>query len=444
VLVAPGFDWIAAVLGVWQAGGLVVPLPLAAPEPELRQALEDAAPELIVVDSEHLPRASTPAAALGIPVRDVAELLTAPARAEAPLPEIAPERPALMLYTSGTTGRPKGVVHTHGSLLAQVRSLHEAWRWQARDHVLLVLPLHHVHGIVNVILCALGAGARCTIHRKFDAALTWESFRHDGLTLFMAVPTIYAKLLGEYAAADEETRQRWRTAARGLRLFVSGSAALPVSVMEEWERLTGHRLLERYGMTEIGMALSNPLVGDRVPGHVGLPLPRVDVRVTDDDGVPLQAGTPGELQVRGPTVFREYWRRPEETAASFTADGWFRTGDETVETPSGFRILGRRSVDILKSGGEKLSALEIEELFRTHPEVADVAVVGVPDPHWGERVCAAILARPDATPDPAALRKWAAERLSPWKVPRELRVVEELPRNALGKVVKPEVRRLFS
>jgi malonyl-CoA/methylmalonyl-CoA synthetase len=295
-----------------------------------------------------------------------------------------------------------------------------------------------------VILCALGAGARCTIHLKFDAARTWESFRDDGLTLFMAVPTIYTKLLGEYAAADQATRRGWQSAARALRLFVSGSAALPVSVMEEWERLTGHRLLERYGMTEIGMALSNPLVGDRVPGHVGLPLPRVDVRVTDDDGAPLPAGNPGELQVRGPTVFREYWRRPEETASSFTADGWFRTGDETVETPSGFRILGRRSVDILKSGGEKLSALEIEELFRTHPEVADIAVVGVPDAHWGERVCAAILARPDATPDPAALRKWAAERLSPWKVPRELRVVEELPRNALGKVVKPEVRRLFS
>jgi malonyl-CoA/methylmalonyl-CoA synthetase len=455
VLVAPGFEWMAAVLGIWQAGGMVVPLALAAPAPELQQTLEDAAPELVIAEPAYLARIEAPAEALGIAVRDVASLLAPSRRASAPLPDtapkhaptqlpdVAPERAALMLYTSGTTGRPKGVVHTHASLAAQVRSLHEAWRWRASDHVLLVLPLHHVHGIVNVLLCALGAGARCTIHHKFDARTTWKSFHKDRLTLFMAVPTIYTKLLAELEAVDERTRFSWQAGAVELRLFVSGSAALPVSVMEDWERLTGHRLLERYGMTEIGMALSNPLAGDRVPGHVGRPLPGVEVRVTDDAGAPLPAGTPGELQVRGPTLFREYWKRPEETAASFTDDGWFKTGDETVETPSGFRILGRRSVDILKSGGEKLSALEIEEMFRTHPDVADIAVVGVPDEKWGERVCAAILARPDTAPDPAALRKWASERLAPWKVPREVRVVDELPRNALGKVVKPEVRRIF-
>jgi malonyl-CoA/methylmalonyl-CoA synthetase len=223
---------------------------------------------------------------------------------------------------------------------------------------------------------------------------------------------------------------------------VSGSAALPVGVLERWEEATGHRLLERYGMTEIGMALSNPLAGARVPGHVGTPLPRMEVRVAGDDA-PVPSGTPGELQVRGPALFREYWRRPSETAASFTADGWFRTGDEVVETPLGFRILGRRSVDILKTGGEKVSALEIEEALRAHADVTDCAVVGVPDPTWGDRVCAAVVAAPGRRPDPEALRKWLAQRLSPWKVPREVRMMDALPVNALGKVVKPELRRLF-
>ena len=196
-------------------------------------------------------------------------------------------------------------------------------------------------------------------------------------------------------------------------------------------------------MTEIGMALSNPLIGKRVPGHVGKPLPGVEVRVTDDEDGVLPDGSEGELQVCGPQLFREYWRRPDETTSAFTTDGWFHTGDEVVVTPDGFRILGRHSVDILKSGGEKLSALEIEEVLRTHPEVVDCAVVGVADSDWGERVCAAVMARPNRSPEPSALRAWAAERLSPWKVPREVLLVAELPRNALGKVVKTEVRVLF-
>jgi malonyl-CoA/methylmalonyl-CoA synthetase len=223
-----------------------------------------------------------------------------------------------------------------------------------------VLPLHHVHGIVNVMLCALAAGARCSILARFDPVETWKRLAHDKLTVFMAVPTIYTKLLAEYARTGEAVRDRWRIGAAGLRLCVSGSAALPVSVLESWEKITGQRLLERYGMTEIGMALSNPLLGARVAGHVGTPLPGVEVRVVGEGGAVVAPGAPGELQVRGPALFHEYWRRPDETAAAFTADGWFRTGDEVVETPRGFRILGRQSVDILKSGGEKLSALEID------------------------------------------------------------------------------------
>ena len=447
VLVPPGLTWITLVLGIWRAGGIAVPLPVTAPGPELERALEDADAETVIVTPETVDRVVGPAARLGVTVRSADELLHAgpssePAHA-GPLPTVARERGALMLYTSGTTGRPKGVVHTHASLAAQVRSLHEAWGWTADDHVLLVLPLHDVHGIVNVLLCALVAGARCTVHPKFDAVTTWKSLESDGLTLFMAVPTIYGRLLTEDARADVTVSERRRAAARRLCLFVSGSAALPARTLEDWEAVTGHRLLERYGMTEIGMALSNPLIGKRVPGHVGKPLPGVEVRVTDDEDGVLPDGSEGELQVRGPQLFREYWRRPDETTSAFTTDGWFHTGDEVVVTPDGFRILGRRSVDILKSGGEKLSALEIEEVLRTHPEVVDCAVVGVADSDWGERVCAAVVARPNRSPEPSALRAWAAERLSPWKVPREVLLVAELPRNALGKVVKTEVRVLF-
>ena len=213
---------------------------------------------------------------------------------------------------------------------------------------------------------------------------------------------------------------------------MSGSAALPVGVLERWEEITSHRLLERYGMTEIGMALSNPLIGTRVPGHVGAPLPLVAVRVIGEDGTQSTSGVPGELQVRGPTLFREYWRRPEETAAAFTADGWFRTGDEVVETPLGFRVLGRRSVDILKTGGEKVSALEIEEVLRRHPGVSDCAVVGVPDPVWGDRVCAAVVGARGRVPDPAALRDWVRERLSPWKVPPRRATGRRPPRERAG------------
>ena len=440
-LIPPGSVWTATALGVWRVGGVLVPLPLTAPAPELAQVLGDADPEVVIAADEFVGRVAGPAAGKKVVVRQVGELLAAEAPAH--LPAIPPDRGALMLYTSGTTGRPKGVVHTHGSLAAQVRSLHEAWGWREDDHVLLVLPLHHVHGIVNVLVCALAAGARCTVHPKFESVAVWDALANDDLTLFMAVPTIYARLTDEHARADATTGERWSTGARRLRLHVSGSAALPVQLLQHWEELTGHRLLERYGMTEIGMVLSNPLEDGRLPGHVGWPLPDVEVRVTDDDGAVLSAGEAGELHVRGPLLFREYWRRPEETAEAFTVDSWFRTGDEVVETPRGFRILGRRSVDILKSGGEKLSALEVEETLRTHPEIAECAVVGVPDEQWGDRVCAAVVAGPGYAPEPSALRAWAGERLSPWKVPREIRVVAELPRNALGKVVKPKLRGLF-
>ena len=246
---------------------------------------------------------------------------------------------------------------------------------------MLVLPLNHVHGIVNVTLCPLAVGACCEAPGSFDAAALWERFASGEVTVFMAVPTIYARLVTAWEAASTSTRQRWSAGAAGLRLMVCGSAALPVSTLERWRELTGQVLLERYGMSELGMALSNTLT-KRVPGHVGEPFPGVEVRVVGDDGADVAEGQPGELLVRGPQVFAGYWGRPEATADAFV-DGWFRTGDVAVHEPDGYRLLGRSSVDIIKTGGEKVSALEIEEVLRTHPAIADCAVVGARRPGVG-------------------------------------------------------------
>jgi malonyl-CoA/methylmalonyl-CoA synthetase len=288
----------------------------------------------------------------------------------------------------------------------------------------------------------LWAGATCEAPGGFDAHQTWERLAAGELTLFMAVPTIYARLIAAWEAADATDRQRWSVGARRARLMVSGSAALPVSTLARWEELTGHVLLERYGMTELGMALSNTL-DRRVPGKVGEPLPFVEARIVDDDGHDLPDGNAGELLVRGPQVFVEYWQRPLETTAAFV-DGWFRTGDVAVHEPDGYRLLGRSSVDIIKTGGEKVSALEIEEVLRTHPTVRDCAVVGIADDEWGERVCCAVVPADEVRVTAEELRAWGKERLAPAKVPTRFVFVAELPRNTMGKVVKPDVGKLFS
>jgi len=363
-----------------------------------------------------------------------------------PLPGVAEGRRAMMVYTSGTTGRPKGVVTTHANITAQVASLVTAWEWRGDDAIPLVLPLHHVHGIINVLACALWAGARCEMLPRFEGEQVWSRIARGDLTLFMAVPTIYGKLIAAWEAAPTERQRTWSKgcAPPRMRLMVSGSAALPVQRFERWREISGHVLLERYGMTEIGMALSNPLRGERRPGFVGTPLPGVEVRLVDDAGRAVPAGTPGEIEVRGANVFLEYWRRPEATAAAFR-DGWFRTGDVAVLEDGSYRILGRSSVDIIKTGGYKVSALEIEETLRTHPAVQDCAVVGVQDPEWGQRICAAVeLRRSGEALTLDALQRWAKERIAPYKIPRALLSVTVLPRNAMGKVTKPEVVKLFT
>lgn len=259
----------------------------------------------------------------------------------------------------------------------------------------------------------------------------------------MAVPTIYRRLIEAWKRANSATRTAWASGAGACRLSVSGSAALPVTTLELWEEITGQRLLERYGMTEIGMALSNPLDGERRPGYVGKALPGIEVRLVDEANHLVAEGEPGLIQVRGATVFNEYWRQPKETEAAFTTDGWFITGDQAVVEAGAYRILGRSSVDILKTGGEKISALEIEGVMLTHPGVRECAVVGVPDVDWGDRVCAVIVSEDKDHLSTDELRTFAKKRLAPYKVPKEILIVPELPRNTMGKVTKPEVLKFF-
>ena len=258
----------------------------------------------------------------------------------------------------------------------------------------------------------------------------------------MAVPTVYAKLIDAWEKASPKDQVRMSEGCQKMRLMVSGSAALPVSILERWKKISGHVLLERYGMTEIGMAISNSLHGERFPGCVGAPLPGVEIALTDEGGGLVERGAPGEIVVRGPNVFMEYWGKPEETKKTFR-DGWFLTGDVAVEENGVYRILGRSSVDIIKTGGYKVSALEIEETLLTHPDIKEVAVVGIPDPIWGERVCAAVVLRPGAQLNSESLRAWGKERLATYKVPKDSIALDELPRNAMGKVSKPTLKKII-
>jgi malonyl-CoA/methylmalonyl-CoA synthetase len=439
-LVEPSYAWVVTQWAAWRAGGIAVPLCIAHPKPELEHVIGDSGAEILIADAALADRLEAIASERQLRLLRAEELVASASSAS--LPEVGRERAAMIVYTSGTTGKPKGAVTTHANIAAQVESLVEAWEWSADDSILEVLPLHHVHGIINVLSCALWAGATCEMLPTFDAAEVWGRFEAGDLTLFMAVPTIYSKLVAEWERQPEERRQTLTRACESFRLMVSGSAALPVGTLERWRQISGHLLLERYGMTEIGMALSNPLHGERRPGHVGAPLPGVEIRRLDESGEPAPDEAPAELEVRGPAVFSEYWNRPDETAAAFR-DGWFLTGDIAVVDRGSYRLLGRDSVDIIKTGGYKVSALEIEECLRQHPTIAECAVVGVADEEWGERVAAAVVLEEGEDLLLGELRAWCKERLASYKAPSRLELVEALPRNAMGKVTKPDLRGLF-
>jgi malonyl-CoA/methylmalonyl-CoA synthetase len=444
LLLEPGADFVSAFFGVLLAGGCVVVLSPLHPPAEMNYFADDSHARTVLTSPG--PMAERARATLASSGRRVIEL--SPPRAGETLssdagPGATEEDPALQLYTSGTTGKPKGAVLTHENLGIQQVLLGEAWGWSEMDRLLHALPLHHLHGLGIALLTALGAGASVRM-MPFDAAAVWNGMRSS--SVFMGVPTMYAKLFSRFDTADESTRARWARGARTLRLATSGSAALPVTVGERWRSITGHYPLERFGMTEIGVGLTNPLHGERRPGMVGHPLRTVETRIKDERG---KDAAEGELWVRGPSVFALYHERPEATVQAFFEDAdrgrpWFRTGDTVTRDAAGYyRILGRTSVDILKSGGYKLSALEIEEVLREHPAVAEVAVIGLPDPTWGDKVVACVVARPgmEASCGEVVLRAFAKERLAPYKVPKEVVLFSELPRNAVGKVLKPELAR---
>jgi malonyl-CoA/methylmalonyl-CoA synthetase len=438
-LARPGFTYVAMQWGIWMAGGIAVPLSLFHPRPELQYVVEDTDAEILMAVPELGDRVLPMARDLG------RRFVLGRIREDQPteeLPHVDPCRRAMIIYTSGTTGKPKGVVFTHDAIRTQIDRLINAWEWSHHDRILLVLPLHHMHGILNVTLCSLWAGAQCHMMAGFDAKETLNRIAQGNLTLFMAVPTVYVKLIRAWEDAPAELRERMSAGCKNMRLMVSGSAALPARVLEKWEQISGHVLLERYGTTEIGMALSNPLHGERRAGHVGQPFPDVELRLVDEDGREVDPARPGEIVVRGPGQFLEYWGKPETTAQSFR-DGWFRTGDIAEIRDGSYAILGRSSVDIIKSGGYKISALEIEEVLSEHPNIEEVAIVGIEDDEWGERVCAALVLRPESDLTLESLRAWSKERLAAYKAPTRMIRVDRLPRNPLGKLVKPEIVEFF-
>lgn len=438
-MVTPGFDYVKVQWAIWQAGGIAVPLCLSHPLPSLQYVMEDTEATVLVVSPqyEELLKGLTTEKNIRLVVLGKEKEIHVSA-----LPEIDSRRRAMILYTSGTTNKPKGVVSTHANLEAQISTLVAAWEWSNKDHVLCVLPLHHVHGIVNVISCAMWSGATCEFIPEFSADEIFRLFQKGDINVFMAVPTIYFKLIAYWESLPKQDQDLLTVAMSKFRLMVCGSAALPVSVMEKWKIISGHNLLERYGMTEIGMAISNPYHGERRAGYVGLPLPGVEVKLVNEQMLAVNVGEPGEILVRGKNVFSEYWNKPEATAKEFTTDGWFKTGDVAIIENGYIRIMGRNSVDIIKSGGYKISALEIEEVLRTHSLITDCAVVGIDDEEWGELIVAVLVVN-DKAINLEDLNKWLRANMAAYKTPRKYLLVDELPRNAMGKVTKNDVKKLF-
>ena len=336
------------------------------------------------------------------------------------------DSPAALVYTSGTTGTSKGAVLTHSNFTSNALNLKAAWQITQADRLLLPLPLFHVHGLGNGIHCWLASGCRMRLQERFESSKAEETFLDFRPTLFFGVPTIYVRLL-------EISEQVAQTIGQFMRLFVSGSAPLPGHVLEAFHKRFGHTILERYGMTETLMNFSNPYVGERRAGSVGMPLPGVLVRLLNSDGEPVPNGQTGELYLRGPNVFREYWRNERATDEAFV-DGYFRTGDLASSSADGYYTLHGRRCDLIISGGFNIYPREIEDFLTEQPEVAEAAVIGTPDRLRGEVPVAYLVAR--SAVDPAQMEQRCRKALASFKVPRAFHVVENLPRNALGKVQK--------
>jgi len=437
-LVPANFAYACIQWGIWRAGGIAVPLSDKHPLPSIKYILDDTKTSTVVFSKEFK--------TVLAPLFDTTKIRFISSEdfgnQNGGLPDIQMNRSALILYTSGTTGSPKGVVTTHNNIRTQITALTNSWEWNKKDHVLNVLPMHHIHGIINMLSCALWSGACCEFLPGFSSKAVFDIFLKKEVNVFMAVPTIYFKLITYYNQLSGSEQQLISKQFKTFRLMVSGSAALPVSVLEEWKQISGHTLLERYGMTEMGMAISNPYTGERKPGHIGQALPGVSIRLADENNTEVAKGMTGEIQIKGANVFKEYWGKPTETTNTFTADGWFKSGDIAILEDDSYKILGRNSIDIIKSGGYKISALEIEEVLRTHPKIKDCGVVGIPDDEWGELIGASlILASNDL--DIEQLKEWLKEKLPGYKTPKKYIIQNELPRNAMGKVTKNDLKNIF-
>lgn len=413
VLATPTAATVLAVTGCLLAGVQVVPVPADVGVAERRHMLADSGAQAwlgpVPAETEGLPH---------IPVR-------LRARSWHRYPEPSPDDVAMVIYTSGTTGPPKGVQLSRRAIAANLDALADAWQWTADDVLVHGLPMYHVHGLVLGLLGSLRVGNRFVHTGKPTPA----GYAAAGGTLYFGVPTVWSRVAADQAAAE---------ALKPARLLVSGSAALPVPVFDKLVAVSGHRPIERYGASESLITVSTRADGERRPGWVGLPLAGVQTRLVDDNGdpVPHDGETVGRLQVQGPTMFEGYLNRPDATAEAFDADGWYRTGDVAVVDAGGMhRIVGRESVDLIKSGGFRIGAGEIETVLLGHPDVAEVAVVGFPDADLGQRIVAYVVG--SANPDD--LIQFVAQQLSVHKRPREVRIVESLPRNALGKVLKKQL-----
>jgi malonyl-CoA/methylmalonyl-CoA synthetase len=340
---------------------------------------------------------------------------------------------AAILYTSGTTGRSKGAMLSHGNLAINAVTLVDYWGWRDDDVLLHALPIFHVHGLFVALHCAMLQATPMIFLERFDASLVMEHL--PDATVMMGVPTFYTRLL-QQAEFDRNT-------CRNIRLFISGSAPLTEQTFGEWEQRTGHRILERYGMSETMMNTSNPLVGDRCPGTVGYPLPGVQARIAADDGAVLQPDEVGVIEVKGPNVFSGYWQMPEKTAEEFREDGYFITGDLATMAPDGRVTIVGRAKDLVISGGYNIYPREIEKLLDEIPGVIESAVIGVPHPDFGEAVVAVVVTA-NADLELSVVDAALADQIARFKQPKHVVNVRELPRNAMGKVQKKQLREEYA
>jgi malonyl-CoA/methylmalonyl-CoA synthetase len=430
-------DFLAAYLGTHLAGGVVVPVNTQYRKVELRHIFGDAAVRVCLTDGNRRSELE----GVREDLHDLETVIGVGEELEDFLGDASrsyePELPggedlAVIAYTSGTTGRSKGAMLLHRNLVANAGAVCTAWRWTAEDVLLLALPLFHTHGLMVGAHGTFFMGSSAELHRKFDAAASYDALLAGRVTMFFGVPTMYARLLREAAVREERPRP--------LRLYVSGSAPLSPQAFEQFERLFGERILERYGMTETIMNLTNPYDGERKPGTVGMAFPGQEARVVEvKSREPVPSYEVGEIEVRGPHVFPGYYNQPEATRESFGEDGWFRTGDLGYVDEDGYFVISGRKKELIITGGYNVHPRELEEVLEGCPGVAEVAVVGLPDPEFGEKVTAAVV-RDDPALTGERVVAFCREDLAGYKKPRRVEFVDALPRNALGKVLKHEVR----